>query len=117
MLFSSSRGAIPLIASLKGGKKELGDGNITTARFYVFLSAETLVFGACQHLVSLYVVKKNTVWYKATGLKLIENPHTVLWQQIVYLFVGCMCVPILQRRTEPICVYVCVRALALCQGE
>lgn len=86
---------------------------LDAARFCFSLHWSTsLVSGSCKDLVYFHVVKKikNTVWYKATGLKLIENPHTVLWQQIVYLFVGCMCVPI-QCRTKPtwcVCVCVCV---------
>lgn len=83
---------------------------LDAARFCFSLHWSTsLVSGSCKDLVYFHVVKKkNTVWYKATGLKLIENPHTVLWQQIVYLFVGCMCVPI-QCRTKPTwCVCVCV---------
>lgn len=47
--------------------------------------------------------KRNSVWYKATGLKLIETPYTVPWQRVVYLFVGRMCsVPILQCGSEQI---------------
>lgn len=114
MLFSSSRGVHPTDSGTER-EKERTAWVMAISPLLFPRHCQIWCFSLCRDTSLLWAFslsscskKINTVWYKATGLKLIENPHTVLWQQIVYLFVGRMCVPVLQCWTKRICVYVCV---------